>query len=113
MEVKDNHGKLSFYPHFRYQEDRHDHKTDMSNYWIMMHSREEVDSGFDPARVKDLGWDVEDQEHEFDPSHVGDPPGEKQRIHPMQLRHKTVNKVDINLIDFSEPGDDDIISTKL
>ena len=79
----------------------------------MMHSGEEVRLSFDPARVKDLGWDVKDQEHKFDPSHVLDPPEEKQRTHPMQLRDKTVNKVEINLIDFSEPEDDNLISTKL
>ena len=68
---------------------------------------------FDPVKVKDLGWDVKDQEHIFDPSHVVDPPEEKQRTHPMQLRCKTGKKVEINLIDFSESGDDNIISTKL
>ena len=40
----------------------------------MMHLGEEVDSALTPARVKDLGWDVKDQEHKFDPSHVLDPP---------------------------------------
>ena len=43
---------------------------------------------FDPARVKDLGWDVEDQEHKFDPSHVVDPPGEKKKSHPNGVKTK-------------------------
>ena len=68
---------------------------------------------FDPARVKDLGWDVKDQEHKFDPSHVVDPPEEKRKSHPMQLRPRNANTVEINLIDFSDSGDDNIISTKL
>ena len=45
-----------------------------------------TDLAVDPSRVKDLGWDVKDQEHKFDPSHVVDPPEEKQKSHPMQLR---------------------------
>ena len=79
----------------------------------MMHSGEEVNSALIQQGSKDLGWDVKDQEHKFDPSHVVDPPEEKQRTHPMQLRCKTVNKVEMNLIDFSESGNDNIISTKL
>ena len=74
---------------------------------------EEVDLALDPARVKDLGWNVKDQEHKFDPSHVIDPPEEKRKSHPMQLRPRTANVVEINLIDFSDSGDDNIISTKL
>ena len=34
-----------------------------------MHLGEEVDLVLNPARVKDLGWDVKDQEHKFDPPH--------------------------------------------
>ena len=68
---------------------------------------------FDPARVKDLGWDIKDQEHKFDLSHVVDHPEEKKKSHPMQLRRRTVNTVEINLIDFSDSGDNNIISTKL
>ena len=112
VEVKDNHGKLSFYHISDIK------KTDMITKLICQlpdHDAFERRGrlSFDPARVKDLGWDVKDQEHKFDPSHVLDPPEEKQRTHPMQLRGKTVNKVEINLIDFSEPGDDSLISTKL
>ena len=112
VEVKDNHGKLSFY----YISDIK--KTDMVTKLICQ-LPDHIAFGrkgqlsFDPARVKDLGWDVKDQEHKFDPSHVVDPPEEKQRTHPMQLRQKTVNTVEINLIDFSDSGDDNIISTKL
>ena len=59
------------------------------------------------------GWDIKDQDHKFDPSHVVDPPEVKQKSHPMQLRQRTVNTVEINLIDLSDSGDDNIISTKL
>ena len=112
VEVKDNHGKLSFYHVSDIK------KTDMVTKLICQlpdHDafRRRGRLSFDPARVKDLGWDVKDQEHKFDLSHVVDPPEEKQRTHPMQLRWKTVNEVEINLIDFSDSGDDDIISTKL
>ena len=79
----------------------------------MMHSGEEVDSALNQQESRTLAGDVKDQEHKFDPSHVLDPPEEKQRTHPMQLRCKTLNKVEINFIDFSELGDDNLISTKL
>ena len=51
--------------------------------------------------------------HHFAPSHVVDPPEEKRKSHPMQLRPRTANAVEINLIDFSDSGDVNIISTKL
>ena len=112
VEVKDNHGKLSFYHISDIK------KMDMITKLICQlpdHDafRRRGQLSFDPARVKDLGWDVKAQEHKFDPSHVLDSPEEKQRTYPMQLRCQTVNKVEINLIDFSEPGDDNLISTKL
>ena len=43
---------------------------------------------FDPARVKDLGWDVKDQEDKFDPSHVVDPPEEKAEKSPNAVKTK-------------------------
>ena len=112
VEVKDNHGKLSFYHISDIK------KTDMITKLICQLPDHDAfgrrgQLSFNPARVKDLGWDVKDQEHKFDPSHVVDPPEEKQKSHPMQLRRRTVNTVEINLIDFSDSGDDNIISTKL
>ena len=112
VEVKDNHGKLSFYHVSDIK------KTDMITKLICQLPDHNAFGrrgrlSFDPARVKDLGWDVKDQGHKFDPSHVVDPPEEKQKSHPMQLRPRTVNTVEINLIDFSDSGDDNIISTKL
>ena len=112
VEVKDNHGKLSFYHISDIK------KTDMITKLICQLPDHDTFGrrgrlSFDPARVKDLGWDIKDQEHKFDPSHVVDPPEEKQKSHPMQLRRRTVNTVEINLIDFSDSGDNNIISTKL
>ena len=51
-----------------------------------------------PQGSKTLAGDVKDQEHKFDPSHVVDPPEVKQKSYPMQLRPRTVNTVEINLI---------------
>ena len=65
-----------------------------------------VDLALIQQESKTLAWDVKDQEHKFDPSHVVDPPEEKQKSHPMQLRPRTVNTVEINLIEFSDSGDD-------
>ena len=85
VEVKDNHGKLSFYHISDIK------KTDMITKLICQLPDHDAFGrrghlSFDPARVKDLGWDIKDQEHKFDPSHVVDPPEEKQKSHPMQLR---------------------------
>ena len=85
VEVKDNHGKLSFYHISDIK------KTDMITKLICQLPDHDAFGrrgrlSFDPARVKDLGWDVKDQEHKFDPSHVVDPPEEKKKSHPMQLR---------------------------
>ena len=51
-----------------------------------MHLGEEVDSVLIQQGSKTLAGTSKDQEHKFDPSHVVDPPEEKQRTHPMQLR---------------------------
>ena len=69
----------------------------------MMHLGEEFDSVLIQQGSKTLAGMSKIKNINFDPSHVEDPPEEKQRTHPMQLRRKTVNKVEINLIDFSEP----------
>ena len=70
----------------------------MSTTRSRQHLGEEVDLALIQQESKDLGWDVRDQEHKFDPSHVVDPPEEKQKSHPMQLRRRTVNTVEVNLI---------------
>ena len=67
VEVKDNHGKLSF-SHISDIK-----KTDMVTKLICQLPDHDAFGrrgrlSFDPARVKDLGWDVKDQEHKFDPS---------------------------------------------
>ena len=54
----------------------------------MMHLGGKVKLAFDPARVKDLSWDIKDQEHKFDPSHVVDPPEEKQKKSPHAVETK-------------------------
>ena len=79
----------------------------------MMHLGGKVNLALIQQESKTLAGMSKNQEHKFDPSHVVDPPEEKQKSHPMQLRRRTVNTVEINLIDFSDSGDDNIISTKL
>ena len=59
---------------------------------------------FDPERVKDLGWTLEDQDVIFDPSYDSDVPDKetatavKQRSHPMQLRSANVQEISLNEI---------------
>ena len=55
---------------------------------------------FDPERVKDLGWTLNDQNDIFDPSYISDAPAmaAKQRSHPMQLRSAKVQEVSLNNI---------------
>ena len=74
---------------------------------------EEVDLASIQQESKILAGTSKTKSINFDPSHVVDPPEKKQKSHPMQLRRRTVNTVEINLIDFSDTGDNNIISTKL
>ena len=78
----------------------------MSTTQITMHLGEEVDSALIQQESKTLAGMLKIKNINLTPSHVVDPPEEKWRTHPMQLRRKTVNTVEINLIDFSESGDD-------
>ena len=59
---------------------------------------------FDPERVKDLGWTLEDQDDMFDPSHISDVPATtvRQRSHPMQPRSAKVQEVSLNDINIGE-----------
>ena len=82
MEVKDNNGKMSWYHIFDVK------KTDMVTKLICQ--LPDYDAfvkveriSFDPERVQDLGWTVNDQDFKFIPDHISDPPVKKQRSHPM------------------------------
>ena len=87
VEVKDNNGKMSW---FHISDVK---KTDMitklicqlPNYDAFGHKGRLL---FDPERVKDLGWTLNDQNDIFDPSYISDAPATaaKERSHPMQLR---------------------------
>ena len=59
---------------------------------------------FDPERVKDLGWTLDDQNDIFDPSYISDAPATaaKQRSHPMQLRSAKVQEVSLNNINIGD-----------
>ena len=85
----------------------------MSNYQITTHLGEEVNLALIQQESKTLAGTSKTKSINLTPSHVVDPPEEKRKSHPMQLRRRTVNTVEINLIDFSDSGDDNIISTKL
>ena len=87
VEVKDNNGKMSW---FHISDIK---KTDMITKLICQ--RPDYNAfgckgrlNFDPERVKDLGWTLEDQDIIFDPSHISDVPATavRQRPLPMQLR---------------------------
>ena len=59
---------------------------------------------FDPERVKDLGWTLDDQNDMFDPSYISDEPATtaKQGSHPMQLRSAKVQEVSLNSINIGD-----------
>ena len=59
---------------------------------------------FDPERVKDLGWTLDDQNDIFDLSYVSNAPAiaAKQRSHPMQLRSAKVQEVSLNNINIGD-----------
>ena len=59
---------------------------------------------FDPERVKDLGWTLEDQNDIFDPSYISDVPAiaVRQRSHPMQLRSAKVQEISLNEINIGD-----------
>ena len=103
VEVKDNNGKMSC---FHISDVK---KTDMitklicqlPNYDAFGHKGR---LNFDPERVKDLGWTLEDQNDIFDPSYISDAPATaaKQRAHPMQLRSAKVQEVSLNNISIGD-----------
>ena len=70
----------------------------------MMHLAVKEGSTFDPERVKDLGWTLEDQNDIFDPSYVSDAPATaaNQRAHPMQLRSAKVQEVSLNELNIGD-----------
>ena len=59
---------------------------------------------FDPERVKDLGWTLNDQNDIFDPSYTSDAPATaaKQRSRPMQLRRTKVQEASLNIINIGD-----------
>ena len=59
---------------------------------------------FDPERVKDLGWTLEDQDVIFDPSYISDvlATAVRQRSHPMQLRSTKEQEISLNEINIGD-----------
>ena len=59
---------------------------------------------FDPERVKDLGWTLDNQNDIFDPSYISDAPvtAAKQKCHPMQLISAKVQEVSLNNINIGD-----------
>ena len=103
VEVKDNNGKMSW---FHISDVK---KTDMITKLI--HQLPNYNAFgckgrlcFDPERVKDLGWTLNDQNDIFDPSYVSDAlaTAAKQRSHPMQLRSTKVQEVSLNHINIGD-----------
>ena len=99
VEVKDNNGKMSWF-HISDMK-----KTDMITKLICQLPDYDAIGckgrlNFDPERVKDLGWTLEDQDVIFDPSYISDVPATavRQRSHPMQLRSAKVQEVSLNEI---------------
>ena len=103
VEVKDNNGKMTW---FHISDVK---KTDMitklicqlPNYDAFGHKGR---LHFDPERVKDLGWTLDDQNDIFDPSYISDAPATaaNQRSHPMQLRSAKVQEVSLNNINIGD-----------
>ena len=99
VEVKDNNGKMSW---FHISDVK---KTDMITKLICQLPDYDVFGhkgrlNFDPERVKNLGWTLEDQNDMFDPSYVSDVPATavRQRSHPMQIRNAKVQEVSLNTL---------------
>ena len=83
VEVKDNNGKMSW---FHISDVK---KSNMITKLICQLPNYDAFGckgrlNFDPERVKDLGWTLEDHNVIFDPSYVSDTPATavKQRSHP-------------------------------
>ena len=103
VEVKDNNGKMSW---FHISDVK---KTDMITKLICQLPDYDAFGckgrlNFDPERVKDLGWTLEDQDVIFDPSYISDVPATavKQRSHPMQLRSAKVQEISLNEINIGD-----------
>ena len=103
VEVKDNNGKMSW---FHISDVK---KTDMITKLIcQLHDYDAFGCkgrlSFDPERVKDLGWTLEDQDIIFDPSYISDVPATaaKQRSHPIQLRSAKVQEISLNEINIGD-----------
>ena len=103
IEVKDNNEKMSWF----YISDVK--KTDMITKLICQLTDYDAFGhrgrlNFDPERVKDLGWTLEDQDDIFDPSYVSDIPATavRQRSHPMQLRSAKVQQIALNAINIGD-----------
>ena len=103
VEVKDNNGKMSWF-HISDMK-----KTDMITKLICQLPDYNAFGckgrlNFDPERVKDLGWTLEDQNVIFDPSHILDVPEKetstavKLRSHPMQWRSAKIQGISLNEI---------------
>ena len=97
VEVKDNNGKMSW---FHISDVK---KTDMITKLICQLPNYDAFGckgrlSFDPERVKDLGWTLDDQNDIFDPSYISDAPATaaKQKSHPMQLRSAKVQEISLN-----------------
>ena len=103
VEVKDNNGKMSW---FHISDVK---KTDMITKLICQLPDYDAFGhkgrlNFDPERVKDLGWTLNDQNDIFDPSYISDAPATaaKQRSHLMQLRSAKVQEVSLNNINIGD-----------
>ena len=100
VEVKDNNGKMSWI-HISDVK-----KTDMITKLICQLPNYDAFGrlNFDPERVKDLGWTLNDQNDIFDPSYISDAAATaaKQRSHPMQLRSAKVQEVSLNEINIGD-----------
>ena len=103
VEVKDNNGKMSW---FHISDVK---KTDMITKLICQLPDYDAFGhkgrlNFDPERVKDLGWTLQDQNDIFDPSYISDVPATaaKQRSHPMQLRSAKVQEVSLSEINIGD-----------
>ena len=103
VEVKDNNGKMSW---FHISDVK---KTDMITKLICQLPNYDTFGckgrlNFDPERVKDLGWTLEDQDDIFDPFYISDIPATavRQRSHPMQLRSAKVQEISLNDINIGD-----------
>ena len=103
VEVKDNNGKMSW---FHVSDIK---KTEMITKLICQLPDYDTFEckgrlNFDPERVKELGWTLEDQDVIFDPSYISDVSATavKQRSHPMQLRSAKVQEISLNDINIED-----------